>query len=90
MAAPLGNSNHSKIKKPRKRVQDDIRGKIQAGGLITRLQKHISGIKLLENSQIKAIEILLDRTIPKLSAIELSNKAGESFLCTLMQGDDKA
>lgn len=72
MAAPIGNSNRSAIKKPPRRVQDDIRSKIQAGNLINRLEKHINGEITLENSQIKSIEILLDRSIPKLSAIEHS------------------
>lgn len=70
MAAPRGNSNASKISKPPRRVQDDIRAKIQAGNLINRLEKHIDGQIPLENSQLKAIEMLLDRSIPKLSAIE--------------------
>jgi hypothetical protein len=60
----------------RKTHQDDIRAKIQAGNLINRLQKHISGEIALENTQLKAIEILLDRSIPKLSSVELSGSGG--------------
>lgn len=60
--------------------QDEIRSKIQAGNLIARLEQHISGKITLENSQIKAIELLLDRSIPKLSAVEISNKDGKAFL----------
>ena len=56
----------------RKTRQDEVRAKIQAGNLIARLNKHIGGEITLENSQIKCIEILLDRSIPKLSSIELS------------------
>lgn len=87
MGAPRANSNASKISKPPRRVQDDIRSKIQAGNLINRLEKHIDGKIALESSQLKAIEILLDRSIPKLSAVELSNKAGESFVVTLSGSD---
>lgn len=57
------------LRKPR---QDEVRAKIQAGNLINRLEKHINGEIELQNSQLKAIEILLDRSIPKLSAIELT------------------
>ena len=87
MGAPRANSNAAKVPKPPRRVQDDIRSKIQAGNLINRLEKHIEGKISLENSQLKAIEILLDRSIPKLSAIELSNKAGETFNVTLSSID---
>lgn len=87
MGAPRANSNAAKVPKPPRRVQDDIRSKIQAGNLIDRLEKHIDGKIQLENSQLKAIEILLDRSIPKLSAVELSNKAGESFSVTLSNPD---
>lgn len=79
MAAPRGNSNAAKVPKPPRRVQDDIRSKIQAGNLINRLEKHIVGKISLENSQLKAIEILLDRSIPKLSAVELTGKDGEAI-----------
>jgi hypothetical protein len=57
------------LRKPR---QEEVRAKIQAGNLINRLEKHINGEIELQNSQLKAIEILLDRSIPKLSAIEVS------------------
>jgi hypothetical protein len=60
----------------RKTHQDDVRAKIQASNLITRLQSHISGEIALENSQIKAIEVLLDRSLPKLSSIEMSGPEG--------------
>ena len=65
----------------RKKMADDVRAKIQAGNLINRLTKHINGEITLENSQIKAIEILLDRSIPKLAAITISGDAKNPFIC---------
>jgi hypothetical protein len=60
----------------RKTRQDEVRAKIKAGNLINRLEKHIGGEIVLETSQIKAIEILLDRSIPKLSSVELTGENG--------------
>ena len=64
----------------RKTRQDEVRAKIQAGNLIARLQQHIDGKISLENSQIKAIEVLLDRSIPKLSSIEHKGNADEPII----------
>lgn len=69
--------------------QDEIRAKIKAGNLIARLEQHIDGKITLENSQIKAIEVLLDRSIPKLSAIELSNGGKGMFMVGLMSADGR-
>lgn len=52
--------------------QDDVRSKIQASQLINRLTDHAFGEVELSQSQIKAIEILLKKKLPDLSAIELS------------------
>lgn len=49
-----------------------VRQKIQAGVLIDRLSKHANGKLEMTPSQIKAAEILLDRSIPKLSQIQHS------------------
>lgn len=76
----------NKLKRPRKAHQDDIRAKIQAGNLIARLQKHINGEITLENSQLKAIEILLDRSIAKLSAVEVSGDPNKPPVGVLMWG----
>jgi hypothetical protein len=50
--------------------QDEVRAKIQTSQLINRLQDHISDKIELSSTQIKAIEILLKRTLPELSSIE--------------------
>ncbi len=56
------------------RHQDEIRTKIQASQLINVLQNHAldkSGAKELSTSRLKAIEILLRKSVPDLSAITL-------------------
>lgn len=55
---------------------EKTRMKIQASQLINRLESHALGDVELKMSQIKAIEILLKKTIPDLQSIELSG--GES------------
>lgn len=56
----------------RKTHQDDVRKKIQASQLINVLQDHALGKADLPQSRIKAIEILLRKTIPDLSQMQLS------------------
>ncbi len=57
----------------RKTHQDDVRLKIQASQLINRLQKYALGDSDDEISmgRMKAIEILLRKSLPDLSAISL-------------------
>lgn len=47
----------------RKHHQDDVRAKIQASKIITRLQKHFDGKIALTATQIKTARILLDKSI---------------------------
>ena len=60
----------------RKTHQEEVRLKIQASQLINVLQKHALGDeadgKELNQSRIKAIEILLRKSIPDLSAVQVS------------------
>ncbi len=49
---------------------DTVRQKIQASNLINRLQKHIDGEIELTSTQLKAIEMLLDRSVAKLQTIQ--------------------
>jgi len=51
--------------------QDDVRAKIQASQLVNRLTNHAFGEVELSATQIKAIEILLRKSVPDLSAITL-------------------
>ena len=59
MAARL-NPHHS----------DLVRQKIQASVLIDRLTKHANGDIEMTSSQVRAAEVLLDRSVPKLSQIQ--------------------
>ena len=56
--------------------QDDVRAKIQASQLVKVLQDHALGAsEELSQSRIKAIEVLLRKSIPDLQAITLSGDA---------------
>lgn len=59
MAARL-NPHHS----------DMVRQKIQASVLIDRLTKHANGEIEMSSTQVRAAEVLLDRSVPKLSQIQ--------------------
>ena len=52
--------------------QDEIRAKIQASQLVNRLTGHALGEIELTPTQIKAIEILLRKSLADLSAITIS------------------
>ena len=57
----------------RKAHQDDVRTKIQASQLINVLQNHALGIGAeVSASRIKAIEVLLRKSIPDLQSVELT------------------
>lgn len=51
--------------------QDDVRAKIQTSQLINRLENHALGVLDLTPTQIKAIEVLIRKTLPDLSSVEL-------------------
>lgn len=52
---------------------DEIRAKIQASQLINVLQGHaLTGKGEISNSRMKAIEILLRKSVPDLSAVTIS------------------
>jgi len=55
----------------RKTHQEDVRAKIQASQLINVLQDHALGItEELPASRLKAIEILLKKSLPDLSQLQ--------------------
>lgn len=61
----------------RKTHQDDVRMKIQASQLINVLQNHALGIsEELSATRIKAIEVLLRKSIPDLQSVEMSGPDG--------------
>jgi len=64
----------ARIRKPH---QDEVRAKIQASQLINVLQNHALGkTEELSQSRIKAIEVLLKKSLPDLSSIELTGEGG--------------
>lgn len=58
--------------------QDEVRAKIQASQLINVLQKHAlsDDAPELSTSRLKAIEILLRKSVPDLSSVELGGPEG--------------
>lgn len=74
--------------------QEDIRQKIQASQLINVLQNHALGVtEELSASRIKAIEILLRKSVADLSAIQISgdadNPLATSLTVTFVKPDGK-
>lgn len=56
----------------RKHHQDEVRARIQTSQLVNRLTDHALGEVELSSTQIRAIEILLKKSIPDLSSVEVS------------------
>lgn len=54
---------------------EQVRLKIQASVLIQRLQDHCLGKLEMTPSQIRSAEVLLDRSVPKLSQIQHTGDA---------------
>lgn len=54
----------------RKTHQSDVRAKIKTSQLVNRLEDHALGTLDLSASQIKAIEVLIRKTLPDLQSIE--------------------
>ena len=65
------------------RHQDEIRAKIQTSQLLNRLSDHAHGIVELSQTQIKAIEILLKKSMPDLSAVEHTGEVVHSYAARL-------
>ena len=75
----------------RTRHQDEVRTKIQASQLINVLQNHALGEdgKELSATRLKAIEILLRKSLPDLQSVEIGNKDGAPFIVALSSADDE-
>lgn len=54
--------------------QADVRSKIQASQLINRLTDHVLGGLEMSPTQVRAAEVLLRKSIPDLSAVELDGE----------------
>lgn len=55
----------------RKSHQDDVRTKIQTSQLINRLNDHALGKVDLSPTQVRAIEVLIKKTLPDLSQVQM-------------------
>jgi hypothetical protein len=65
------------------RHQEEIRTKIQTSQLINVLEKHALGqLEEMPNSRIKAIEILLNKTLPNLQSTEISGAGDNGEIVT--------
>ena len=51
--------------------QDSIRTKIQASQLVNALQNHVHGKNEMSQTQVRAAEILLKKTVPDISSVEI-------------------
>lgn len=60
----------------RKHHQDEVRAKIQASVLIDLLMKCATGEHEISRERMKAIEILLKKSVPDLQSIELTGEDG--------------
>jgi hypothetical protein len=58
-------------------LSEQWKAKIQAGVILDRLVKHVNGEIEMTNSQIKAADILLKKTVPDLARTEVTGKDGE-------------
>ena len=68
------------------RHQQLIRDKIQAGLLVDKLQKcALDGLELT-SQQMKAIEILLKKSVPDLSSMELTGDAEKPMTMKVITG----
>jgi len=54
---------------------EKVRAKIQTSMLVNRLHDHVFATAELSQTQMKAIEILLRKSLPDLSAVTLSGDA---------------
>ena len=52
---------------------EKTRAKIQTSQLINRLISHVNGEVELSSTQVRAAEVLLKKTLPDLSAVELGS-----------------
>lgn len=61
------------------RHQQMVRDKIQASQLVNRLQDHIDGKAEMSQTQLRAAEILLKKSVPDLRSVEVSGPDGAAI-----------
>lgn len=64
----------------RKMHQEDVRAKIQTSQLVKRLTEHALGKVELSPTQVRAIEILIKKTLPDLSAVTLNGEGEDGAI----------
>jgi hypothetical protein len=74
----------------RKRHQEEIRTKIQTSQLVNVLQNHALGLTENEISatRMKAIELLLKKSLPDLSSTEITGDADQPVSIKVITGID--
>jgi hypothetical protein len=74
----------------RKRHQEEIRTKIQTSQLVNVLQNHALGLSENEISatRMKAIELLLKKSLPDLSSTEITGDADQPVSIKVITGID--
>ena len=75
----------------RKNHQEEIRTKIQASVLVNRLMGHVEGKNQMSPSQIRAAEVLLNKSLPNLSDVKVDMTGNQVVfnLNTKLGDDDK-
>lgn len=61
------------------------RDKIKTSQLINRLTKHALGEVEMKNSQVRAAEVLLRKTIPDLSSVEATGEGGGPLVVEIVK-----
>lgn len=65
--------------------QDDVRSKIQASQLVNVLQNHALKGGEFSPTRMKAIEILLKKSLPDLSSVEVSGPGGDALTVQIVR-----
>ena len=75
-------------KRIRKEHQDDVRRKIQCSQLINRLMQNIEGEIELNSTQVRSIEILMNKSLPNLSDVRM-DMTGNKVTFNLSLGSEE-
>ena len=75
-------------KRIRKEHQDDVRRKIQCSQLINRLMDNIDGKVELSSTQVRSIEILMNKSLPNLSDVRM-DMTGNKVTFNLSLGSEE-
>ena len=67
------------------RHQQMVCDKIQAIRIVEELQRHVFGEREMTSTEIRAAEILLNKSVPNLQATELTGADGDALTVTVMQ-----